>query len=210
MKKFAIYDFRMANEIIRKSAIENQNPMILKKLKQSPGFSIIEASIVMAVVSIGLLGVFSLVMQNIQVQRGNKNMLVASMLAQEGIEMVRNVRDENWLVDPTNWDIGIADGADFDFKIDTDGIIDIDDASPANITDSDNARLFLDSVTNFYTHTSTGNIPTQYYRLITATPGGDLNSDGEDDYYKIKSHVQWQDRGVLKDYIAETYLYDWK
>src|SRR3989339_58082 len=205
MKKFAIYDFRMANEIIRKSAIENQNPMILKKLKQSPGFSIIEASIVMAVVSIGLLGVFSLVMQNIQVQRGNKNMLVASMLAQEGIEMVRNVRDENWLVDPTNWDIGIADGADFDFKIDTDGIIDIDDASPANITDSDNARLFLDSVTNFYTPTSTGNIPTQYYRLITATPGGDLNSDGEDDYYKIKSHVQWQDRGVLKDYIAETY-----
>lgn len=181
---------------------------MLNKLKQPLGFSIIEASVVMAVVSIGLLGVFSLVMQNIQVQRVSKNMLIASMLAQEGIELVRNVRDENWIADPpVAWDMDISDDTTFIIDNMQSNIITIDNS--VNTINEAAARLYLDG-NNFYTHASTGNTATQYYRLITATPGGDLNADGGNDYYSVKSHIQWQDKGVLKDYIAETYLYDWR
>ncbi|MCK5319886.1 hypothetical protein KAJ61_00670 [Candidatus Parcubacteria bacterium] len=171
------------------------------------GFSILEASVVMGVVSIGLLGVFSLVLQNIQVQKVNKNMLVASMLAQEGLELVRNIRDDNWIAIPVvDWDLDIAGWANNDFAIDyTMALIN------ANGIGDVLARLYKNSVNNFYTHTADGNTATQYYRLIIVD-GIDASSpaDGITDYYKIKSHIQWNENNVLKDYIAETHLYNWR
>lgn len=176
-----------------------------KKIKNNNGFSIIEASIVLAVVSIGLLGVFSLVTQNITVQRVNRNMLVASMLAQEGIELVRSVRDNNWLDATALWDEDIAGYAGNDFIIDNTEIL--GDITITDVNGINNAKLYLQAGTNFYTHDSGGgNTPTPYSRLITVTP----DPNAPVDYYIIKSDVQWLENGVPKDYVAETYLYNWR
>jgi len=64
----------------------------MKKKFNCAGFSILEATLALGVVSIGLLGVFSLSLQTARAQYINKSYLAASMLAQEGLELVRNVR----------------------------------------------------------------------------------------------------------------------
>ena len=187
----------------------------MRKLFNNKGFSILEASVVMGVVSIGVLGVFSLILQNIQVQKVNKNMLVASMLAQEGLELVRNIRDDNWIANPqVAWDSDIAGWASDDFSVDyTMTLADRDDSDNDNdIVEEVGTRLYRDNVLNFYTHNSGGgNIKTIYSRLITVDDIDASNPlDGIIDYYKVKSHVQWQGKDSLKDYIAETYLYNWR
>ena len=182
----------------------------MRKLFNNKGFSILEASVVMAVVSIGVLGVFSLVLQNIKVQKTNKNMLVASMLAQEGLELVRNIRDDNWIASPqVAWDLDIAGWGSIDYMMDLRVADDSD--GDGYIIEEANTRLFKDSANNFYTHKALGNTATQYYRLITVD-GVDASTilDGIVDYYKVKSHVQWNENGNLKNYIAETCLYNWR
>ena len=177
------------------------------KLFGNKGFSLLEASIVMGVVSVGILGVFSLVLQNIQVQKVNKNILVASMLAQEGLELARNIRDDNWIASPAvAWDLDIAGLGAIDYMMNLGAANDGD--SDGDITEEANTRLYINGA-GFYTFLSVGNTKTMYSRLITAD-GVDASMDGVIDYYKVTSHVQWQGRDGLKDYIAETHLYNWR
>jgi len=176
-----------------------------KNKLNNKGFSILEASVVMGVVSIGLLGVFSLILQNIQVQKVNKNMLVASMLAQEGLELIRNIRDDNWITTGNDWDLDIAGWNNNDFTVDYTMAL-----TNANGIGDVLAKLYKNSANNFYTHASVGNTKTMYSRLIIVDGiDASVPADGVIDYYKVKSHVQWKEK-VLKDYIAETYLYNWR
>ena len=69
------------------------------------GQGILEVVIAISVVVIGLVSIISLVVFNINVQSYNHNMLIASNLAREGIEVIRNIRDNNWL--NSEWDNGL-------------------------------------------------------------------------------------------------------
>ncbi|KKQ60318.1 MAG: hypothetical protein US81_C0024G0005 [Parcubacteria group bacterium GW2011_GWE2_38_18] len=82
-----------------------------KTLINNQGFSIIEVLSVIAIITMGMLGLLSLSTQSIRYQYINKNNLIASQLAQEGIEGVRNVRDNNWKNGATwNADFDINNG----------------------------------------------------------------------------------------------------
>jgi type II secretory pathway pseudopilin PulG len=164
--------------------------------KNIPGFSILEVVVALGIVTMGLLGVSSLVIQNIQVQSINKNYLVASMLSQEGLELVRNVRDENWLIPGNSWNTDITDG-DGDFIIDYRGRDYIDNL--VDDIDNPNARLGHDG-NNFYLHG--GGAQTQFYRLISVIDNGD--------FIAASSTVRWQGKGQVHDYVAETIFYNWR
>jgi prepilin-type N-terminal cleavage/methylation domain-containing protein len=71
---------------------------MLKIIKNKKAFTLLEIIIVIYIISLGLVGVMSLFLQTIKVQNINKNKLIASQLAQEGIETIRNIRDENWIL----------------------------------------------------------------------------------------------------------------
>lgn len=73
------------------------------------GFTIIELLIVILVVSIGLIGVMNLITRIFFYTRLNQSNLIASFLAQEGIEIVRNIRDTNW-VEGAPWDADLSSG----------------------------------------------------------------------------------------------------
>ena len=75
------------------------------------GFGLIEVTISIYILIMGLLGIMSLLHQSQKAQYANENTLVAAQLAQEGIELVRNVRDNNWL-DPgiSDWRMDIIGG----------------------------------------------------------------------------------------------------
>jgi len=175
-----------------------------KILKNNSGFSLIELMAAVAIISTSMVAIFSLIIQNIQVQKINKDILIASMLAQEGVELVRSIRDENWLTEGDDvWD-GI-DELDDTFSIDINFNIDRNPDTPSDI----GARLYLNA-NDFYDHVNTG-APTQFYRLITITPSGtDTDGDGNDDSVSVASNIQWISNGHPKNYIAEALLYDWR
>ncbi len=176
-----------------------------KILKNNSAFTLVELMVAIAIISTSMVAIFSLIIQNIQVQKVNKDTLTASMLAQEGVELVRSVRDENWLTPLAEvWD-GI-DEVDNTFSIDFNFAID----RVPNIPTDSGARLYLNG-NNFYDHTVVGGTPTQFYRLITIAPSGlDTDGDGNDDYMSVSSQVQWMRNGHPKNYVAETLLYDWR
>ncbi|MDD3284678.1 MAG: hypothetical protein PHZ07_03735 [Patescibacteria group bacterium] len=61
------------------------------------GQGLIEVFITIYLFIVALLSIMNLVSYNIQAQNFNHNMLIASNLAREQIEIVRNIRDTNWL-----------------------------------------------------------------------------------------------------------------
>lgn len=163
------------------------------------GISILEVVVAILIITMGMVGVLSLVIQNIEAQYINKNVLIASGLAQEGLELVRNVRDTNWLAPGNNWKLGAGAGTNSDiiqdgnYAIDYDGdIIDVDDIG--------NARLYIDS-NSFYTHVI-GATATNFYRLITVVD----NSD----YVDVRCVIRWTEGAQNRDYTAATYLYNWR
>ena len=166
--------------------------------KNNKGFSIVEAVVAIYIITMGLIGVLTLVIKNIQVKYINTNMLVASQLAQEGLELVRNIRDTNWL-DENDWydsiynqDPATGDYLNYTYTITFKSVID----DSVNIID--NARMTMDG--NFYSHGL--GAPSSFYRLITVSDGGE--------FLVVESQVRWQTSKGNHDYIAETYLYDWR
>lgn len=164
--------------------------------KNNFGISLIEVIVVMTIITVSLIGVLSLVIQNIKAQYINKNVLIASGLAGEGLELIRNGRDLNWLTQGNAWKQGLV--GDGDYTIDYGGPASINLA--VDSVDEAGARLYVDG-DGFYVHTATA-AATNFYRLITAADQGD--------YLDIKCTVRWKEGTQNHDYTAETHLYNWR
>lgn len=185
---------------------------LLKKINQK-AFSLLEVVIVTTIFMFGISGISSLMLQNVQAQNYNFDYLTASMLAQEGIELVRNVRDENWLnpeyEKTIKWyeDIYKNSGSgDYHFVIymnenDKRPYI---DPSVVNIDES-GARLFIDSGSNgFYQNNTSGKF-SGFSRLVTTK-----SSVSNPEYLDVEVLVQWHNSGRTNKYITQTKLYNWR
>lgn len=147
------------------------------------------------IIAIGLVGVLSLVIQNIQAQYINKNILIASGLAQEGLELVRNQRDTNWLTPGNSWNQDIV--GDGTYTIDYNWI----NGAVDSLNDS-GAKLPIYLTTGFYSHTTFDILETNFYRLITVDDLGD--------FLDVECTIRWREGSQDHDYTAETYLYNWR
>ena len=67
-------------------------------------FTLIEVVVAIFIIALVIVGVFTLIQRTIMDRAFIASQLQASYLAQEGIELVRNQRDENWLNGITPWD----------------------------------------------------------------------------------------------------------
>lgn len=74
------------------------------KLNNNSGFSLIEILIVIFFLGIGLVGILAFFNSSISSHTEAKNELIAAGLAQEGAELVRNLRDYKVLHDSATWD----------------------------------------------------------------------------------------------------------
>ena len=66
------------------------------KENKQRGFSFIESILAVFMVSVGMIAVLSLISKNLKESIDSRDQITASLLAQEGIELVRNLRDNNW------------------------------------------------------------------------------------------------------------------
>jgi len=155
-------------------------------------FSLIEVITVLFVVSLGLIGVLSLIVQNVKSQSVNKDNLIAYQLAQEGIELVRNVRDSNWKSGQA-WDAHLDAGT---YSLDYSNWI-------PSLISGEAPPLYLNS-SGFYVHSSGGGSyqETNFSRSISIVHQSShaLN---------VTATVYWHNHNKTYSYQLETILYDW-
>jgi hypothetical protein len=154
------------------------------------GFTIIEATVALFVLTTGVLGAYSLIQRTIAFTSVSASRLTASYLAQEGTEIVRNFRDSNYL-QGLAWDNGLsacAAGCEVDYN---DSVLSVW-IDPGRFLKVDNNFVY-----NYETGTDT-----YYKRKIIISP-----SDGILD---VSVQVSWQERGRSHQVTAQTRLRDWR
>jgi len=152
--------------------------MKISQLKQNQnGLTMIELLVALTVITVGLFAVWSLFLSNYNAEKDARNRVIAVNLAREGAEIIRNIRDSNWLKIAENesgvyWYSGILTGSNYD----GDGAISslFDGAKldyTVNSIDDVDARLVRDA-DGFYVGWSTGpgysNTP--FSRLVETNP----------------------------------------
>src|SRR3990167_8327200 len=65
--------------------------------KASRGFSLVEVTIAIAVLTAAVIGITSLTNYSLRLARVARQQLIAANLAQEGMEIVHALRDTNWI-----------------------------------------------------------------------------------------------------------------
>ena len=172
--------------------------------KNKNAFTLLEVMIAIFVIVVGIVGTISLIQQTISFIALSSSRLVASYLAQEGIEIVRNIRDGNWLetrTAPNPWDEGLTDcsgGCTADYKHSY-GPNQLDPTLPAY----SNQFLNID-VDGFYSY-ATGS-PTKFKRKITIISDFDAGAPR----LKVSVLVEWQQIGKTQQVTAQEYLYNWR
>lgn len=66
-------------------------------MANNKSFTLIEVVVAIFLISLGTLGSFSLIQRTVSFTAITSSQLAASYLAQEGIEVIRNIRDTNWI-----------------------------------------------------------------------------------------------------------------
>ncbi len=155
-------------------------------------FTLIEIIVATFLITVGTVGAFALIQRTVAFTAISSSRLVAANLAQEGIEIVRNIRDGNWLEARTNpgisWDDGLA-GCSTGCEADYNDLILSPDAS-----------RFLKVENGFYNYDSGTN--THYKRKITLVPQVDI--------LEVSVEVTWQERARMHQVISQTKLYNWR
>ena len=158
------------------------------------GFSLVEIITILFIISLGLVGIMSLIIQNIQSQSYNKSNLIAYQLAQEGVELIRKVRDSNW-----------REGVAYDDKLSPGAyLMDYEDTAPQLYISVDPEELILrQSAGNMYIHDTAIATRTPFSRLITLQAIDDHS-------FRVDSKISWVEHERNYVYDLEAILYDWR
>jgi hypothetical protein len=179
-------------------------------------------SLVEAVAAIGILlmvvsVILALTVANIAGQKTSEFQIIANNLSREGIEVVRNIRDSNWLAG-NSWDDGLS-VAVLDANNET--IIVFEDKR-WQLRLPDNDSLYISDL-GIYNSIGEG-VLSSFTRRITLD-NICINDEGEETIkkqpcnqaedeikigLKISSQAKWFERGRQKSLVLVDLIYDWK
>lgn len=164
--------------------------------RYSTGFTLIELIIAIAVLSFGVVMVYGSFYDISTATYSISSRFTATYLAQEGLEIIRNIRDTNFINSQT-WSAGLTGspcntGCQLDYKL--------QNASQLAAY-NDNVFLGLNS-DGFYSY-DTGSTPTIFKRKITITP---ISSD----ILNVEVLTTWNYKGQVLSFKIEESLYNWR
>jgi len=172
-------------------------------------FTLLETLFAIFIVTTGFFSVFSVVRVGIGATTSSINRLIAANLVQEGIEIVRNMRDSVYVYDVDNdWNTVVDNGHlnKNDCLVNSINCeVDINNKKP--LDEDDNTCLKIDDDKYQYT---LGN-DSIFKRWVNLTRGGGLCSEisNPDDCIKIEVTVSWQEKGKNQTTQSEDYIYAW-
>lgn len=181
-------------------------------VQQHRGFSLVELLVAISILSIAILATFTAVQGSYRGTAFAEDQIVASYLGQEGIEFIRNLRDENGIKNikafetggSVNWLTGIAQVASDPCYP---GKVCVIDSPLKTITScSDEASscpmLKYDSASGLYGYTN-GWTATKFRRSITITS---LSATE----IRVTVDVYWQGQGIAKTFTVSEILKNWQ
>ncbi|OGZ69546.1 MAG: hypothetical protein A3F47_00975 [Candidatus Staskawiczbacteria bacterium RIFCSPHIGHO2_12_FULL_38_11] len=173
--------------------------MKYKKNKQD-GFTMIELIAAIAILSIGIIGIYEAFFPFVPLSYRLSYRLTASYLAQDGLEIIRNIRDNNFVqgLSGSSWSTGLlicSFGCQADYKTGT------SQEAEVNQLQSYGGGNFLNfNSDGFYSYDA--GTATKFKRRITITQ---VSSD----VLSVYVQVFWDYSGQSYTFDTEEYLYNW-
>lgn len=184
--------------------------------KLNRGFTLVETLVAISIFTSSIIVLMSVLSQGISNTTYARNKMIASYMAQEGIEYIRNMRDTYTLyydIDPAKgWNkfttnmspCGSANGCNFDDSLSSFDITSLQGMNIHQCT-GNNCSLFYDSTNGAYTYNHSTGIDSGFTRTIKIDKTG-LDPSNE---MKIISIVSWtQGSGSYKIEFSEN-LFNW-
>lgn len=193
-----------------------------KKRLQS-GQSLLETIFALWILIMVITAILALTVSSIGGQKESESQIVANNLAREGIEIVRNFRDSNWLAG-NQWDANFSqatnnkaraefNGEDYSWQISFNASADLF---------SNNYLLYASTTAGFFTHHNTdGSKSSSFYRRLIFDDICQLGNNPEEIKFpcnvdekkigiRITAQVGWLDRGERRTISLQDLIYDWK
>jgi len=191
--------------------------------KNTTWFSIIEIIIWMFIFSLWIISVYAVISSSVRINDYNRHYIIASNLAREQLELIRNNRDYNYAniqkfdqINPANLDFDnlleqgiyqVENNFASGFPISIDKKSDDSDFSEkiqqqSNASLREEFRVYFDEDERVYTFEEADNTKTPYIKYLEI-------SRNETNQIFITSKVFWESRG-RHDFEIKTILTDWK
>ena len=165
------------------------------------GQAMVEAMVALTIIVVGILGIFTLTSRSLSLNRVDADRYVAVNLANEGIELVKNLLDDNITSDAQPWNYLPGFNSDGNYEID------YNDPGLSSIGGVGSARYFYFSKdgSGYYRYPESGEqANTSFQRVINIT------TNGRADHIKAVSTVYWVSRGSSYSFSVEDHFYDLK
>lgn len=166
-------------------------------LNNQKGFTMIELIITVAVLSFGVVGVYSVFSDFSMLNYSTSSRFSAVYLGQEGLEIIRNIRDNNF-INNAEWPKGLTicgSGCQADYKTGTSA------QKPENkLKAYDNNKFLALNSDGFYSYDP--GVATIFKRKITI-------SQPSADVLIVNVKVFWDYNGKPFSFETEGHLYNW-
>lgn len=171
------------------------------------GFTLIETLIAITILIMAVTGAFAAAQNGLSSAVFSKDQVIAFYLAQEGVEFVRNARDENGLSSSCNgsacWLNGIASGPGDPCYSGACKVDPLQGSGQITSCNGDCPVLKLDS-NGFYTYSNSNNTtPTIFTRTIIVTRLSDHEA-------RISSTVSWSKGLIPRQFTATENIFNWQ
>ncbi len=165
----------------------NQNRKIKQSCrKSSPGFTLVELLIAATLVMVVFGSILALVNYSIYAITFIQNNLIASFLAQEGVELVIKKRSENWVLGQA-FGYGLESGS---YRVDYQGVFDSSQGiGPLKFDETLGYQYAVGQSTSFN-------------RTVTIAAVSQ-------DQLRVTSEVSWKSRTKSFSIAVEDHLYNW-
>ena len=151
------------------------------------GFTLLEVIVAIFILTVGAGASFALISQAIGSTSLIEQRLVAAYLSQEGLEIVKNLRDKA-LLEGRSWDYYLTEG---NWQV---------DFTSQNLDPYNDTPLKINTVNGFYNYSSGDS--TMFKRKIVI-------SEKTADKMKILIQTQWQEKGRSHQLEVVEYITNW-
>lgn len=159
------------------------------------GFTLVETLIAILIFSTALVSLMAIASRGISATITAQQQISAQYLAQEGLEVVRNIRDSNF-ISGVAWDTGLINcslGSPCTVEYGTSQV-------PPNLVSCSGCEVLQD-VNGFFTANAVN--PSGFFREIVLTPQGPTE-------YLVTSRVTWNTKGLERNVTLQTLLTNWQ
>lgn len=164
---------------------------LLGKLNNTKGFTLVETLVSLVIITTAMGPILVMATTSVNTAARIEHSLTAANLAQEGVEVIRNIRDTNW-VNLQAWNTGLPSGT---WRV----VWNTQGGGLMSVAGNPVLRKDANGIYNYNSGTET-----VYRRTVTI-------SQPETGHMIIISEVTWVERGNIDRSVrVESHLYDWR